>query len=125
MSIVHDAPKELAFAGRLVMVGFGCIGQGVLPLLLRHIELRPAQIMIVGPGDTGAEVAQSHGVHRLVLGITADNLDQVMRPLLGPDNFLLNLSVDVSSAALVPFCHKVGAVSGHLHRALGRGLCRS
>lgn len=25
-----------AFSGRITMLGFGCIGQGVLPLLLRH-----------------------------------------------------------------------------------------
>ena len=32
--------KHTAFSGRLVMVGFGSIGQGVLPLLLRHIDIR-------------------------------------------------------------------------------------
>ena len=33
--------KHVAFPGRLVIVGFGSIGQGVLPLLLRHIGLGP------------------------------------------------------------------------------------
>ena len=28
-----------AFRGRLVMLGFGSIGQGVLPLILRHIDM--------------------------------------------------------------------------------------
>ena len=27
------------FSGRLVMLGFGSIGQGVLPLILRHIDI--------------------------------------------------------------------------------------
>ena len=31
--------KHAAFAGRLVMLGFGSIGQGVLPLILRHIDM--------------------------------------------------------------------------------------
>jgi homospermidine synthase len=36
--------KEPRFTGRLVMPG--CVGQGVLPLLLRHIDMRPAQITL-------------------------------------------------------------------------------
>ncbi len=104
------AEKEQAFGGRLVMVGFGCIGQGALPLLLRHIELQPRQILIVAPGDDGDEVAQSCGAHRLKLHLTADNLQQVLQPLLGEGDFLLNLSVDVSSVALIRFCQQVGAL---------------
>jgi homospermidine synthase len=34
------------FDGRLVMVGFGSIGRGVLPLLLRHVEMSPRQVLI-------------------------------------------------------------------------------
>ena len=35
-------PVHFKFPGRLVMVGFGSIGQGVLPLILRHIAV-PAE----------------------------------------------------------------------------------
>ena len=34
--------KHVAFAGHLVIVGFGSIGQGVLPLILRHIDMPPS-----------------------------------------------------------------------------------
>ena len=39
--------KHTAFQGRLVMLGFGSIGQGVLPLILRHIEMPREAITIV------------------------------------------------------------------------------
>jgi homospermidine synthase len=39
--------KHVAFAGRLVMVGCGSIGQGVLPLILRHIDIPADRITIV------------------------------------------------------------------------------
>lgn len=42
----HSLNKQ-PFAGQLVMLGFGCIGQGILPLLLRHIALQPAQLYIL------------------------------------------------------------------------------
>ncbi|MCZ7653551.1 MAG: saccharopine dehydrogenase NADP-binding domain-containing protein [Rhodocyclaceae bacterium] len=54
--------KELAFAGRIVMVGFGSIGQGTLPLLLRHIDIRPDQIVIVTGDENGRAVAAEYGV---------------------------------------------------------------
>ncbi len=38
------------FAGRILIVGFGCIGRAVLPLLLRHTGLGPDRIRIVGAG---------------------------------------------------------------------------
>ncbi len=40
------------FDGRLGMVGFGSIGQGVLPLLLRHLDLAPWQVQAVTRGET-------------------------------------------------------------------------
>ncbi|WP_119354293.1 homospermidine synthase [Azohydromonas sediminis] len=98
------------FAGRLVMVGFGSIGQGVLPLLLRHIEIAPAQITIVTPGDDGHEIAREYGVAMVDAALTPANYDAVLSPLLGAGDFLLNLSVDVSSAALIAWCQPRGVL---------------
>ncbi len=36
-------PKYVGFKGRMVMIGFGSIGQGVLPLILRHIDMKPSR----------------------------------------------------------------------------------
>ena len=36
-----------SFRGRLVMLGFGSIGQGVLPLILRHIDMPKDRITVV------------------------------------------------------------------------------
>ncbi len=102
--------KEQAFAGRLVMLGFGCIGQGVLPLLLRHIQMRPEQLLIVSADEAGAQIARAQGVHLLGVPVTAENLHQVLDSLLGAGDFLLNLSVDVSSHALIKFCQARGAL---------------
>ena len=46
------------FPGRLVIVGFGSIGQGVLPLLLRHIGVAPKQITIVTAEPRGRDEAR-------------------------------------------------------------------
>jgi homospermidine synthase len=102
--------KHVSFSGRLVMVGCGSIGQGVLPLLLRHIDLAPSQITIVNSDERGRAVAEAMGVTYTVSPLTRENFREVLSPFLGAGDFLLNLSVDVSSVALIALCRELGAL---------------
>lgn len=103
-------PVHFTFPGRLVLVGFGSIGQGVLPLILRHIAVPPERISIVTAAETGRAVAAEYGVEFIVNPLTQENFRQVLGPMLGRGDFLLNLSVDVSSLALVKLAHEKGAL---------------
>jgi homospermidine synthase len=94
------------FSGRLVMIGFGSIGQGVLPLLLRHIRIRPEQITIITAEERGHEEAVAHGVAFHLEPLTRGNYERVLDPLLRDGDFLLNVSVEVSSIALVDLCQR-------------------
>jgi len=102
--------KHAAFRGRLVIVGFGSIGQGVLPLLMRHIEIDPTQITIVTAEPRGREVAAEYGVAFDQTALTRDNYRATLDTRLGHGDFLLNLSVEVSSTALIELCQKKGAL---------------
>jgi homospermidine synthase len=102
--------KHIAFSGRLVMIGCGSIGQGVLPLILRHIDIQPSQITILTGDERGHDVARAYGVTFVVDPLTRDNYRDRLSPLLGAGDFLLNLSVDVSSVALITLCHELGAL---------------
>jgi homospermidine synthase len=102
--------KHVSFSGRLVMVGCGSIGQGVLPLLLRHIDLAPSQITILNSDERGRAVAEAMGVTYRVSPLTRDNFRGVLSPLLSAGDFLLNLSVDVSSVALIELCRELGVL---------------
>ncbi|SFP64361.1 homospermidine synthase [Geopseudomonas sagittaria] len=106
-----DSPQQRqAYAGRIVLLGFGCIGQGVLPLLLRHIALRPTQLVILAADAEGSEQAVQAGIPHRVAALTASNYRRLLAPLLDPGDFLLNLSVDVSSVALLELCRERGAL---------------
>jgi homospermidine synthase len=104
------ATKHARFPGQLVIVGFGSIGQGVLPLLLRHLDIRPQQIAIVTAEPRGHEVAAEYGVAFVETALTRENYRTVLTPRLGRGDFLLNVSVDVSSTALIEFCQEQGAL---------------
>ncbi|MBI5165081.1 MAG: saccharopine dehydrogenase NADP-binding domain-containing protein, partial [Magnetospirillum sp.] len=92
------------FAGRLVILGFGSIGQGVLPLILRHIGIARERITIVTAEERGHSEADAFGVRFVNQPVTRDNYREVLAPLLGDGDFLLNVSVDVSSVALIALC---------------------
>ena len=103
-------PIHTAFPGRMVIVGFGSIGQGVLPLLLRHIKMSAQQITVVTAEERGHEEATEYGVRFINEPLTRENYVGVLDPLLGAGDFLLNVSVEVSSTALIELCRKKGAL---------------
>jgi homospermidine synthase len=107
---MSDFPVHVAFPGRLVFVGFGSIGQGVLPLILRHVAIKPEQITIVTADEAGAKEAAEYGIRFIVHPLKRENYKNVLDPLVGRGDFLLNLSVDVSSTALIQFCWEKGAL---------------
>jgi homospermidine synthase len=92
------------------MVGCGSIGQGVMPLILRHIGITADRITVVTSDDRGAKVAAEYGVRFVKHPLTEQNYRSVLAPLVGSGDFLLNLSVDVSSLALVEFARERGAM---------------
>lgn len=98
------------FPGRILIVGFGSIGQGVLPLLLRHIAIAPDRITIVTAADRGREEAEKYGIKFVKEALTRENHRRILTPLLGRGDFLLNVSVEVSSIALIKLCWERGAM---------------
>lgn len=102
--------KFAAFPGRLVIVGFGSIGQGVLPLILRHLDMDPARITIVTAEERGHEVAREYGIVFKRCRLTRDNLRDELAPLLDKGDFLLNVAVDVASLSLIELAWEQGAM---------------
>jgi homospermidine synthase len=98
------------FGGRIVFVGFGSIGQGVLPLILRHIGTPAERLTIVSAEDAGRAEAEHFGVRFVKIALTRENYRQTLAPLLSAGDFLLNLSVDVSSVALIELARERGAL---------------
>jgi homospermidine synthase len=105
-----EFPVHVKFPGRIVCIGFGSIGQGVLPLILRHIGVAPERITIVTADENGKQEAAEYGIKFINNALTRENYRQVLDPLVGRGDFLLNLSVDVSSIALIKYAYEKGAL---------------
>jgi len=98
------------FTGRVIFVGFGAVGQASLPMILRHLNVDPKRVYIVTGDDRGQDIAAKYGVSFNINPLNPDNFRQVLTPLVGEGDFVLNVSVDVSSVSLVEFCWERGAM---------------
>jgi homospermidine synthase len=103
-------PVYIEFPGRIVFIGFGSIGQGTLPLILRHVGIRPDRISIVTADDRGRAEAEHYGIKFVKQPLTRENFRRVLEPIIGRGDFVLNVSVDVSSIALIKYCWERGAM---------------
>ena len=104
------ATKHVRMPGKLVIVGFGSVGQGVLPLLLRHLKIARSQVLVITGDERGAREATRYGVTFMVNPLTRGNIRAVLEPILKPGDFLLNVSVDVSSVNLIALCQAKGVL---------------
>jgi homospermidine synthase len=110
--VTESWPVHAQFAGPIVMIGFGSIGRGTLPLLERHIGFDRSKFVVIAPDDDDRALLDQRGLKFLHLAITRDNYRDVLTPLLtaGPGRGLVvNLSVDTSSVALMELCKDIDA----------------
>ncbi|KTD08042.1 homospermidine synthase [Legionella jamestowniensis] len=98
--------KHIALPNKLIIIGFGSLGQALLPLLFRHVKLTPSQVIIMAKDNQGIEVANEFGLTLKILTLTPENYLSLLSPELDEGDFLLNLSVDVSSLALIKLCQE-------------------
>jgi len=89
------------------MVGFGSVGQGVLPLLAKHFDVKN-QLIIINPSSEEKELADQYHVPYHLHALTPQNYKEILRSFLNPGDFLLNLSVNVSSHDLILLSQEIG-----------------
>ncbi len=105
--------QHATWDGPIVMIGFGSIGRGTLPLILRHIACDRSKITILDPSEESRYVADKEGIRFVKQAITKSNYKSILKPLLQADakpGFIVNLSVDVSSVDVMALARRHGAL---------------
>jgi homospermidine synthase len=100
------------FEGPIVMIGFGSIGRGTLPLIERHIGFDRSKFVVIAPDDQDRHLLDERKLRFIHLAITKENYRDVLTPLLtlGPGRgMIVNLSVDTSSVDLMALAKDIDA----------------
>lgn len=98
-------------SGPIVMIGFGSIGRGTLPLIERHFKFDRQRFVIVDPADKVLENAD--GIRFVKDSVLVTNYRELLTPLLtnGPgQGFCVNLSVDTGSLDIIKLCRELGVL---------------
>ena len=106
-----DYPVYGKIDGPVVMIGFGSIGRGALPLIERHFDYDKSRMVVIDPRDDDADLMREHGVRHVQEALTPDNYRDLLGTLLTEgegQGFCVNLSVDTSSLELMKFCREIG-----------------
>lgn len=106
-------PIHGEITGPIVMIGFGSIGRGTLPLIERHFKFDRSRMVVIDPVDTDRELLDVRGIRFIQAHVTKDNYKELLNPLLTEgegQGFCVNLSVDTSSLDIMKLCRKLGAL---------------
>lgn len=99
--------------GPIVMIGFGSIGRGTLPLIERHFKFDRSRLVVIDPADTDRKLVDERGYTFVHQPVTKENYRDLLTPFLkngGGQPFIVNLSVDTSSLDLMKFARELGAL---------------
>ena len=104
--------NTIPFGGRVLVLGFGSVSQCTLPLLLRHLEVRPEQITVLDFVDCRKALAPfvARGVRSVREQITPENYEQVLASHLGPGDLLIDLAWNIECASVLDFCRRHGVL---------------
>lgn len=105
---VDAGPVE--FAGRVIMIGCGSIGQAILPLLRRHVALRDDGLVVLSADEFGRGVAENEGARFVHCYLKPGNYRRLLSRYVRAGDLVLNLSVDVSSLDLIELANALDAL---------------
>ena len=105
--------KHATITGPIVMIGFGSIGRGTLPLIERHFDYDAKRLTVIDPSDADRALLDERGIAFQQLAITRENFAEVLTPLLTEgegQGFCVNLSVDTSSLDIMRLTRELGVL---------------
>ncbi|WP_294640626.1 homospermidine synthase [uncultured Aureimonas sp.] len=109
----ENFPVHAEITGPIVMIGFGSIGRGTLPLIERHFKFDKSRFTVIDPRDTSRHLLDERGIRFIQEGVTRQNYRDLLTPLLTDGDgqgFLVNLSVDTGSVDLMRMCRELGVL---------------
>ena len=68
-----NGPRHGRIEGAIVMIGFGSIGRGTLPLIERHFDYDKRHFVVIDPDDSDRKLLDERGIKFIHMAITRDN----------------------------------------------------
>src|SRR3989344_2932963 len=99
--------------GPIIIIGFGSIGKGTLPLICRHLEFSNNKIHIFDPSILNKSIAEQYQANFINTALTAENYQDLLGNIIDNDDeqsLIVNLSVDVATKEIIKFAQAKNAL---------------
>src|SRR4051812_42751570 len=98
--------QKVPFGGRIVMLGYGSVGQCVLPTIPRHFDMPLDRVLVLELDDHAERFAPyaAMGMRYLNHRLTPENLEQVLASHLAAGDLLINLTAGVDAIQMMDWC---------------------
>ena len=71
-------PVHGRITGPIVMIGFGSIGRGTLPLIERHFEYDKSRFVVIDPSDKNKFLLDERGIKLIQTGLNKANYREIL-----------------------------------------------
>jgi len=101
-----------SFDKRVLVIGFGSVSQCTLPILLKHIQVRPQNITVMDFEDKAEALKPwtDQGVRFVREKVTPENLGQVLERHTGAGDVLIDLAWNIDCCEILQWCHDHGVM---------------
>ena len=91
---------------KILIVGYGSVGQAILELTLRHIASNPANVTVIEKDNNKAVLTKRHGntIKYAKVNIVRSNLASTLKKYLEPGGFLIDVSCNIDVDAIMQWC---------------------
>ena len=113
---LHEArtgTKHASFNGRILIIGYGSVGQSILPVILKHINLNPKNITVLEKDNHKKLFDSRHrgtGINYVRKEITPENYQDELRKYVSNGDLIINASLNIQAKALLIWCMENGVM---------------
>ena len=115
------ASNHANFDKKILIIGYGSVGQAVLPLVLKHITNDPKKVTVIEKDNHGKLFRKrnaNNGVKYVKKEILPNNLEATLKAYTEPGSFIVDVSLNIAAHAIIEWClqHDVMYVNTSLER---------
>lgn len=99
--------EKIYFNKRILLIGFGAVGQSMLPTILKHFSTNTENITVLEKDDNSLLFTKEYGnsgVNYIVNEIVKDNMESVISEYVGSGDLIINLSCNIDGTELAVWC---------------------
>jgi len=102
----------LTFDKRILFIGFGSVARCTLPILLKHVGIKPESITIIdfNPDEEALAPWIAKGIVFAKERITPEAMGQILAKRVSEGDLVIDLAWNIDSCEIISWCHDHGVM---------------